>query len=325
MAADGRDEPKAARAPDTDTDTDADGADRDRAAASDRPRDERGEARERMAAALRAVRREGRKVAAIYATVDAVLLGLLADLACATIAAVPARVALPAAAPIAALPVPTLAAAVVGALVFATEYGYRTRRPLVEQFEAANPGVREALRTARDAVDAGSDTRMAARLYERVLDDLRETSSVALLDARRVAVTVVAVVVVSLLCVHAAIAGIAFDVGGGPGPATAGSGGGGGGGGGGTSDEYGGLQNGSGVLGDPTDARAGDDALNASVDASGGGPGGDDPESYDAGGYTGGSDAAIESQQAGYDDPTGIEDAELIREYTLRIRSNQSQ
>jgi len=284
---------------------------------------ERGEARDRMAAALQAVRREGRKVAAIYATVDAVLLGLLADLACATVAAVPARVALPAAAPIDALPVPILAAALVATLAFAAEYGYRTRRPLVEQFEAANPAVREALRTARDAVDTGSDTRMAARLYERVLVDLRETSSIALLDARRVAVTVVAVVVVSLLCVHAALAGIAVDVGGGPGPATASSGGGGGGS---TSDEYGGLQDGSGVLGDPTDVQAGNDALNASVDASGGGGTGDDgPDSYDASGYTGGSDAAIESQQAGYDDPTGIEDAELIREYTLRIRSNQSQ
>ncbi|WP_425342205.1 DUF7502 family protein [Halarchaeum rubridurum] len=282
------------------------------------------DASDRMAAALRDVRREGRKVAAIYATSDAVLLALLADLACATLAVVPERVALPAATPISALPVPILVAALCGVFVFGVEYTLRIRRPLVEQFEAANPAVREALRTARDAVAAGSDTRMAARLYERVLADLRETSSVALLDARRVAATVVAVVVVSLLCVHAAVAGIAFDVGGGPGPATAGTGGGGGGG---ASDEYGGLRNGSGVLGDPTDVAAGDDALDASVDASGGGTGGEsrDPESYDAGGYAGGSDVAVESQQAGYDDPGGIEDAELIREYTLRIRANQSQ
>ncbi|GAD52342.1 hypothetical protein MBEHAL_1102 [Halarchaeum acidiphilum MH1-52-1] len=279
--------------------------------------------REGMTRAIRAVRREGLKVAAIYATIDAVLVALLADLACTSVDAAPATVSLPALGPLAgySLPVAPLVAVALGLVAFSAEVVLRARRPLVEQFEAVNPAVREALRTARDAATDGRETRMAGRLYERVLADLRETSSVALLDARRVAVTLVAVAVVALLCVHVAVAGITIGVGGGPGATTAGSGGGGGD----ASDEYGGLQNASGVLGDPTDVEAGDDALNASVQASSGGSGADSPESYDASGYTGGSSGAVESQQAGYDAPSDVEDADLIREYNLRIRANQTQ
>lgn len=290
----------------------------------------------RVKKAIKAVRREGYKVAVIYAFVDAALvalgLNLLFELY--TPSGLPASVPLPAAiqGPLAAalpygfpdaIATGTIIGVVAGALVLVGEVVFRVRRPLVEQFEAANPSIQEALRTARDAVREGRDNRMTVALYEDVLARLRETSSVGLLNLRRLTVTLVIVVAVSLVSVQVAVVDLDLGdfVGNGQQDGEPG----------GTPDQdrpqdaYGGLQNGSDILGDPTDVSAGRDEINATLPTQGGGTGGTSgpPSAYDSGGFSGSGD--VESQQAGFAESEQLEDADLIREYNLKIRSTDDE
>lgn len=283
----------------------------------------------RMRRAVAEIRREGWKVAVIYATLDAALATLLANLALAVArpSFLPASVPIPSAVVDAlrrgagvSLADPTLSAASVvgvalGVVVFAVEVAVRVRRPLVEQFESANPGLYESLRTARDAVEDGRDTPIARRLYEEVIDELRRSSSVGLLDVRRVVATALVVVVVSLATVQVAVVDLSL------GGVDGGAGGPGGGPTGGVAPEdYGGLQDPSGILGEPEDVPAGVENQNATIDTSGSGAGdGADPvASYADSGYAGSGD--VDSQRASFAEGEQLEDAELIREYNLRIR-----
>ncbi|WP_157969368.1 DUF7502 family protein [Haloplanus rubicundus] len=279
--------------------------------------------------ALEQIRREGWKVAVIYAAIDAALATLVVNLVATVLGGVPS---LPARLPIprailrtlretagVTLAEPTVSsAAVVGAavglLVFAVEVALRIRRPLVEQFEAANPALQESLRTARDAVRQDQGSRMARRLYEGVLADLKRASSVGLLDLRRVAVTVLLITAVSVATIHLAVVDISLaGLGDGPDANTPG---------GGTTSEYTGLQDGSSILGDPEDVPEGSEDLDATIDTSGSGSGsGADAESataYEDSGF--GGPESVESQRAGFTEREQLEDAELIREYNLRIR-----
>jgi hypothetical protein len=282
----------------------------------------------RISRALTQIRREGWKVAVIYAVVDATLATLLVNLG-ATVAGgvprLPARLPLPSAVlgtlrSVGIQPAePTVSSTAVvgvavGLIVFAVEVAWRVRRPVVEQFEAANPALRESLRTARDAVRADRHSRMARRLYESVLDDLKRSSSIGLLDFRRIAVTVVLITAVSIATIHLAVVDITLaGLGDTPEAETPD---------GGTDSEYTGLQDGSSILGEPEDVPTGEENLDASVDTSGSGSGdGTDAESaraYEDSGF-GGPDS-VESQRAGFTEREQLEDAELIREYNLRIR-----
>jgi len=269
-----------------------------------------------MDRALTAVRREGRKAAIVYATVDAVALGLAVNLAVAVLgpSGLPAQVGLPAAGPIGSVTPPTaaLVGATAGLVAFVAEVGLRVRRPLVERFEAANPPVAEALRTARDAVDDGVDSRMGRRLYTDVLDRLGESSGVALLDLRRVAGTVVVVVALSLATLQVTVAGVALLDGGPTDAATDGVAE--------PARDDVRLRNGSDVLGDSEDVTAGEDNLTAQIDSTGGDQQVERNEQFPTDGGGGGASAGVEGQQAGFADPEQIEDAALIREYNLRIR-----
>jgi len=279
--------------------------------------------------ALKQIKREGWKVAIIYAVVDATFATLLVNLA-ATVAggvpSLPARLPIPPAVlralrETAGMTVaePTVSSTAVvgvavGGLVFAVEVAWRVRRPLVEQFEAANPALRESLRTARDAVRTDRRSRMARRLYESVLDDLKRSSSVGLLDVRRIVVTVVLITAVSVATIHLAVADITLaGLGEGPTAETPD---------GGTQSDYTGLQDGSSILGEPEDVPTGEESLDATVDTSGSGSGqGADAESaaaYEDSGFSGAD--SVESQRAGFTERERLEDAELIREYNLRIR-----
>ncbi|MFB6280893.1 MAG: hypothetical protein ABEH40_02610 [Haloferacaceae archaeon] len=282
--------------------------------------------RERMRRAVRAVRREGRKAAAIGAAAEAVAVVLAANLALDVAAellpgaldrSVPLPVpgGRPAAAPLPASVDATVVVAVgAGALAGAVAYRLRVRRPTVERFEAVNPPVAEALRTARDALAAGRDGPMADRLYESVLDRLERCSSLGLLGVRRLAVTVAVVVLLGAANVGVTVVDPGLGLGGGPGEPAAASGGAPAA----DSDEYGGLRNPDEVLGDPEDVSAGDETLNASVPARGSGNGSGSTGSYPTGGFAGST--SVESQQAGFAEAERLEDAELIREYNLRIR-----
>jgi hypothetical protein len=282
--------------------------------------------RRRMRQAVRAVRREGKKAAVIVATVDAAvaLLAVTFFFRVVAVDAVPAAVPLPGpllplagSAPGDAATTPTVHGAVyagVGAalVVFALDVGRQLRHPPVVRFEGVNPSVAEALRTARDAVEDGAETTMAHRLYDDVLTRLRETSSVGLLDLRRLGVGVVLLVALAVGNVAVVTEDIQIQV---DGDGT--------GGGDGTTrpSEYGGLQDPDSVLGEPTDVGTDGDDINASIPTSGDGGTGNvssAPSSYDASGFSG--DASVESQQAGFAEQERIDDAELIRDYNLRIR-----
>ncbi|WP_255150776.1 DUF7502 family protein [Halorarius halobius] len=265
------------------------------------------ERRARVQEAVTAVRREGVKAAVLYAVVDGAVAVLVANLLLSAANGVPV---------VGGFPERAFVAAGVGLLVLLVELGVRIRRPLVERFEEANPEVAEALRTARDAADAGLDSQVANRLYADVLSELRAASSRGLLDGRRLAGTVVVAVAVAAVTVQATVAGITVAAppapapdGGGVGDAP-------------PDDDYGGLQDGDAVLGTPTNVSEGSQNESASV----GGQAGDGErsggidESYDTGGYAG--EGAYEAQRAGFSESDDVANADIIREYNLEIRDD---
>ena len=297
----------------------------------DRSRNERAQARERMAAAIAEVRREGKKAAFVYAVVDAVLIFLLVNLLLTVLspAELPTQVSVPAAVtepvgaaigrsiPALSFPTGAVVGIVVGLLCFLGEYLYRVRQPLVEQFEAANANVTDALRTARDAVADGAETRMAARLYEDVLEGLKQSSSVALVDSRRLLGTLVVVILLSLATVQVAVVDIGLldrD------PVETES----------PNDrprEYEGLEDGDAILGDSEDVQAGDENLTAEIESTGGEEEIDRSQSFPPSSDNGGpgsTSGTVDSQQAGFAGQEEVEDADLIREYNLRIRDQDT-
>lgn len=297
---------------------------------SDPPEDDEPSVR-RMRRAIRQIRREGWKIAIIYATVDAALVTLATNLLLTLWrpAIVPARVPIPAVVLDGlqgtvgvTLADPTVSAGAVigvglGLLTFGVEVALRVRRPLVEQFEAANPPLREALRTARDALDDRTDSRIARRLYGDVLAELRRSSSVGLVNIRRLTATVVIVAIVSLATIQLAVVDLSIDgFAGGDGTAD-----------GTLQDEYAGLQDPSGILGEREDVPTGENSMETLIGTSGsGGTSGSETDTtagYDTGGFLDG--ASYESQQAGFAATERLEDAALIREYNLRIREGASE
>jgi hypothetical protein len=274
------------------------------------------EVRERIEAALTEVRREGLKAAVIYAVVDGVALFLLVNFVLVLLdpGILPTRVALPGSE--LALPGSALVGAAVGVAGGGGELWWRSRQSIVEQFEAVNPPVAESLRTARDAVAADANSRMAVRLYEDVLSGLRESSSVALVAWKRVGATLAVAVVVSLVTLQVAATPTAVF-----GPTVADN----------ETREgavqsYTGLKDGDDVLGAPEVVSNGSETRTARVESSGGGRELDDEEQFPgdvgAGGGGGGSDGSVDSQQAGFAAPDRVEDADLVREYNERIRED---
>jgi hypothetical protein len=277
----------------------------------------------RMERALKAVRREGLKVALIYAAVDAALAALVVNLLLQVTTPTQLPTTLPW--PVAVFdaivrytgsePGPLQTSIVVGlgagVVVFAAELLVRQRRPIVEQFEDANPEVQEALRTARDRLRVERSSRMAVALYEDVLARLRQTSSVGLVNVPRVFVTILVIVALSFASIQVAVVDLNIRDLEGDDPT-----------GGDTPDsEYEGLQDASGVLGEPEDVSAGQETLNTTLATQGGGDdgSGSSAAAYQSGGFSGAGE--VEGQEAGFAEREQLEDAELIREYNLRIRS----
>ncbi|WP_436924729.1 DUF7502 family protein [Halosimplex amylolyticum] len=283
--------------------------------------------RDRMAAAIAEIRREGWKAAVVTGFVDATAVFLAANLLLAVLepAALPERFALPASVTdpvgdalgrdLAGLAVPGSAtvAANLGLAAFALVVWLRVRKPLVEQFEAVNPAVSEKLRTARDAAEADADSRMARRLYAEVLADLRASSSLGLVNVGRLGAVAVVIAALSLATVQVAVVDVALlDR---PEPTTEDN-----------TDEaqnYTGLLDGERVLGDREEVSAGDQNQTAEIESTGGGRDVDEertfPDRERSGGSSGGSDG-VDSQQAEFAAPDQVEDAELVREYNRQIR-----
>lgn len=262
--------------------------------------------RERVRRALTSVRREALKAAALHAFVYATLATLLVNLGLTVLGA--------------GFPGPDytrLALAVgVGLVVLAGTFAIRTRVPLIEQFEAVNPNVAEALRTARDTVAEGTDTTVARRLYADVLAGLREASSADLVDTARVGLAVVLVIGVSLATVQVSAVGIELL---GDEPES------------GSPDlpdqrerEYDGLQDGDAILGAETDVDSGDNDLDAVIGGSTGGTEAANAtdQRVQSGGFS--SAGSFEAQQAAFAGSDDVENADIIREYNLRIRDDDN-
>ncbi|AFK18979.1 hypothetical protein E6P09_09335 [Haloferax mediterranei ATCC 33500] len=293
-----------------------------------------------MAAAIREVRREAKKAALVPSVVDAAVATLLSNLvlrlfelpiqssvSLSSLPGVDSSVVVHVAVPI---------ALALGILVAVAEYVIRLRDSPVEQFEAVNPSVAEALRTARDVLGSDGDhgdestengwltgesktepSRMTLALYEDVLDRLRDTSSVELLPTRRIVGALVVALLLSAGSIQVAITDLHLDGLGGDQAVSGGNLDG--------SDRPTELQNGSAILGNSENVSAGSEEVNATLAGTGGS--GDGPGSsaaaYDSTGYTG--DTAVESQRAGYLDDDTLEEAELIRDYTLQIREKDDE
>lgn len=283
---------------------------------------------EAMKAAIKEVRREGYKVAILYGLVDAVVVLLAANLVVQTVDVATLDQTLyrpPAASTWAVAGDLTTGRLIViglGAATFIGEVWWRVRQPLVERFEAANPEVHEALRTARDALARDTDTPMARALYQEVIERLGATSSLGLVSVGRLAVTMVVIVALSLAAIQVSVAAIQVSPGsftdGGSASDGAVPGEGGSGQVDGQAGEGGQFGSSDDVLGDPEDVEAGSENLSAAV-PSGPGSGEEQGRVYDSDGYSG-QPVQIEAQQAGYAAAEDVENAELIKEYNLQIR-----
>jgi hypothetical protein len=278
--------------------------------------------RERMERALRQIRREGWKAALIQSAVDATALFLAVNLLLSVVdpswlrpvtlpadATRPVTGALGRSGPL-AVPGSALCAAVVALVALAAGIWVRGRRSFVERFEAVNPPVGEALRTARDAAEGGASSRMTTRLYADVLDRLQESSSAGLVSLRRVALTLVVIVAMSAATTQVAVYEVTVGGSGGNGAVNT------------TTDEpveFSGLQDGGAVLGDSEELSAGDENISAEVESTDGDQELDSKSRFPTS-AGGGETRTVDSQQAGFAQPEQIADAELVREYNIRIR-----
>ncbi|MDG5775514.1 hypothetical protein QA599_03590 [Haloarculaceae archaeon H-GB1-1] len=268
-------------------------------------------------AALAEIRRERLKAALLDGVVDGVLTLLVVNLAL-SVLRVPGL-------PPTVGPLPLAAAAGVacGLVVTVASVGVRHRRDAIARFERFNPTVETALRSARDASEDERTSLMARRLYDDVLERLRETSSQGFLNGRTLALRMGLVLVVSLASVHVAVVGMEFGVGtpssdgGGDGAraVTTASG---------TSVDRETLDDPSAVLGEAENVTSGSEELAANLSTGGGGRNGEDGtgDAYDAGGLSSGDD--VSAQRAGFDSPGELEDADLIRDYTVRLSEEDS-
>jgi len=270
--------------------------------------------------AVREIRHEGYKAAFVHSLVDAVVVALAVNLV---------------AGPILGVTVPgpwpddgvLAVAGLVGPLAFAAEFGLRARQYTVERFEAENPIVADALRTARDATAADTDSVMARRLYADVTDRLGDTSATGFVNARLLVASVLAVLVLSGATLGVASVGVDISLDGSGSDSTAGPATGttstsnGTDGGGQPSQSQ--LQDGDAVLGDPKDVDGGTEDVLANVSTSGGGESGDDTARYENSGLSA-DDTAVSAQEAGFDDAETVEDADLVREYNVRLNEDDS-
>ena len=294
--------------------------------------------REKLLDAVAEIRREAAKAAAVHAALDAMVVFAVLRLSLQLLSVGDG------AEPVAAVPVPdavggslrgigvavpdpvgvsaaslVVAATAVSWLV--ADAAFRYERLGVERFEAHNPGVAEALRTARDAAASDVETPVATELYRTVLRRLEETSSRAFLRRRQLVGVVVALALCSAGIVGVAGAGISpvdggdVDV-----AASAGGGGGSGTGGGGTGGGASGSGGSADLLGEEGTVERGTD--NRSVRLRGEGP--DDGSGEYGDGSVAVDSSDVDASPAEFTDEQRPEAADLVRAYTERIREDET-
>ena len=272
------------------------------------------------------IRREGAKAAFLHAAIETTLvfIAVFFVVDSSNPAWLPETVGTEAA----TVPGSAAAAVAVASVFFVLDAVLVYRSRTVEYFEEANPQVKEALRTARDAAKRDEENEMAERLYDDVLEELRTTSSEGFVSVRRIVGSLALVVGVGALLMAVSIGGVGFGDGlfgenpfAGGGQSSEGEGQGGGGSGG--ERQYDDLQNPDEVLGETGEVTRGTDNQEVELRQSGsGGDGGGETGSAGGGSdYTGGVN--VESQRAEYSPEEEIDDAELVKEYNLRVRGEE--
>jgi len=288
--------------------------------------------REELLAAVSEIDREARKAAFMQAALDAMLVFVLVRL---TLQLTPLRggsgalVSVPIPAGLVGalggvgiiLPDPVTVTGAGAATVltavswFVADALLRYDRLGVERFEADNPVVEEALRTARDTAEGDVDNPVAVELYREVLGRLEDTSSRAFVQRRQLVAVVVGLALVSAATVGVAGLGLSpIGTGGDADVGTVGGAGGGGGAGGESSGSGGGED----LLGEEGEVERGTDDRSLQLRGEGEGQAGG------GGDYSGGSFDAdpgrVEASRAEFSEEERPEDAELVRAYTERIR-----
>lgn len=273
-------------------------------------------------AALAEIRREELKAAAIYGAVDAAVVGAAVGLI-GTVVDIEAVIGVSTLVETAAFAVSLTAGLSISlaVLVLVGEIVYRTRGEPCEHFEAATVTVDPALRTAREASTEGRTDPMAARLYEQILADLKQASSTNLLRRGRLVAPLVVMSALSFGTVYVAASDIQVTTGVGSGSST-----------GAPADITGEsgvrdttLQDGDSVLGEATNVSTGSDPINTTISADASGGDRPDSESASSGFDSGSQGANVDAQRTGYSDPEEVEDAAVIRDYSVAIRDGQEE
>lgn len=282
---------------------------------------------EKILEAEKEIRKEGAKAAFLHAAIETTLFFVAVFFLISALAPawIPAEIG-----PVSG---EIVVAAVAGAVFFLGDAALVYRSRTLEYFEEANPQVNEALRTARDAAKAGEENPMAEALYDDVLDELQTTSSEGFVSVPRIAgsVAIVALAGFLLLAVSFGGYGTGFGFGGEDGALSGfgdseGVGEGGGGGGEGeesediVDDDEGDLDE---VLGEQQDLERGGEDIGIEIGSGGAGGEGDggtttgpSRQEYDA-------DVEVDTGRAEYSPEEEIDDAELVKEYNLRVRGEE--
>lgn len=205
---------------------------------------------------------------------------------------------------------------------FAADFVIRNQRLDVEQFEAGNPAVSEALRTARDSAERDADSPIANELYRTVIERLQDTSSQVFVQRRQLLGVVIGIAVCSAAIVAIAGAGISLlgSVAVSGAPVEGGGGGSGaGGGGGGGSSSTGGEED---LLGSEGKVERG--SQDQTVQLGGKGEG----SASGGGDYSGGSfdvdPASVDASASEFTEEDRPENANLVRAYNRQIREGDS-
>lgn len=266
------------------------------------------------------IRVEGAKAAFLHAVVEATLIALGGVFLLSSSEAVPETIG-PASGPVV---ISLLVAFLFGVFSFYLTY----RRRTLETFEELNPNVREALRTARDSARDGNETEMAQSLYKDVTEELKETSAEGFVSIKRVAASVVLLVGVGLLLLHASFLGVGgagdglFGLnegfGGDDAPdegQQAGEEG---------ATEYDELQDPDEVMGEEGEVLQGSENEEVQLRTGGEGEGGNIGERGSTGEIEDRvGDSDVDAQRAEFAPDEEIEDAELVKEYNLRVRDEE--
>lgn len=287
---------------------------------------------EKVLKAEKEIRREGAKAAFLHGTIEAAILlvAVYVGLSELQLGFVPEEVTTLGPVPVSGSMAVAFGLAAVF-LVVDTALTYRRRT--LEYFEQVNPQIEEALRTARDAAEREEETEIADALYGDVLEELRTTSSDGFVSLKRVLGAFALVAVVALLLFGASSLGGYGGGGGLFGESTAGGGGGGessqaaGGGGGGGEGGESTSETSEDLFGEEGEVVRGDDLQEIELGTSGAGAGGDGGDGGgDVGSPSGGTDFSgnveVEGQRAEFTEEEEVEDAELVKEYNLRVRGD---